>query len=114
MRLGNPNPNRYSLLRLPLHHRGGCFGAILVVEDENQLIIAQANGVHKGVNEHFAVGLLAHIRLAEFAEPEGDELLADFELGNLDSKSSLAASNFSKRVLVEFVRMLCWMAFRRF
>ena len=58
-------------------------GAVLVVEGENQLVIIQVNGVHKGVDQHFAMGLLTHIQLAEFVKPEGDELRADSGFGNL-------------------------------
>ena len=63
--------------------QGDGSGAVLVVEGENQFIIVQVNGVHKCVDQHFAVGLLMHIQLAEFVKPEGDELRADSGLGNL-------------------------------
>lgn len=58
-------------------------GAVLVVEGENQLVIVQVDGVHKCVEQHFAVGLLAHIQLTEFMQPEGDELRADSGPHNL-------------------------------
>lgn len=58
-------------------------GAVLVVERENQLIIIQIDGIHKGVDQHLAVGLLAYIQLAEFVQPEGDELRADSGLPSL-------------------------------
>ena len=57
-------------------------GSILVVEGENQLVIIQVNGVHKGGDQHFAMGLLAHIQLAEFVQPEGNELRVDSGFGN--------------------------------
>ena len=63
--------------------QGDGSGAVLVVEGENQFIIVQVNGVHKCVDQHFAVGLLAYIQLTEFVEPEGNELRADSGLGNL-------------------------------
>lgn len=46
--------------------QGDGSGAVLVVEGENQFIIVQVNGVHKCVDQHFAVGLLAYVQLAEF------------------------------------------------
>ena len=63
--------------------QGDGSGAVLVVEGENQFIIVQVNGVHKCVDQHFAVGLLAYIQLTEFVQPEGDKLRADSGLGNL-------------------------------
>ena len=42
----------------------------------------QIDGVHKGIDQHFAVGLLAYIQLAEFMQPEGNELRTDSGLGN--------------------------------
>ena len=63
--------------------QGDGSGAVLVIKGENQLVIIQVDGVHKGIDEHFAMGLLAYIQLAEFVQPEGDELGADSGLGNL-------------------------------
>ena len=63
--------------------KGDGSGAVLVVEGENQLVIIQVDGVHKGIDQHFTVGLLAYIQLTEFVEPEGNELRADSGLGNL-------------------------------
>jgi len=47
--------------------QGDGSGAVLVVEGENQLVIIQVDGVHKGIDQLFAVGLLAHIQLAVFS-----------------------------------------------
>lgn len=79
--------------------QGDGSGAILIIEGENQLVIIQVDGVHKGVDEHFAVGLLTHIQLAEFVEPEGDKLRADsglrnFLIGDLDLQILLGSFQF--------------------
>ena len=79
--------------------QGDGSGAVLVVEGENQLIIIQINGVHKGINQHFAVRLLVYIQLAEFVQPEGDELradsgLGDFFVGDLDFQIFLRSFQF--------------------
>ena len=58
-------------------------GAVFVVEGDDHFIIVQIDGIYKGIDQHFAVGLLADIQLAEFVKPEGDELRADSGLGNL-------------------------------
>ena len=63
--------------------QGNGSGAVLIIEGENQLVIVQVDGIHKGVDQHFAVGLLTHIQLAKFVQPEGDKLRADSGLGNL-------------------------------
>ncbi len=52
-------------------------GAVFVVEGDDHFIIVQIDGIYKGIDQHFAVGLLADIQLAEFVKPEGDELRAD-------------------------------------
>ena len=79
--------------------QGDGSGAVLVVEGENQFIIVQVDGVHKGVDQHFAVGLLAYIQPAEFVEPEGYELRADsgphnLLVGNLDFQILLGGFQF--------------------
>ena len=79
--------------------QGDGSGAVLIIEGENQLVIIQVDGIHKCVDEHFAVGLLMHIQLAEFVEPEGDELRADSGLGdflvcNLDFQIFLGSFQF--------------------
>ena len=79
--------------------QGDGSGAVLVVEGENQLVIVQVDGVHKGVDQHFAVGLLAYIQPAEFVEPEGYELQADsgphnLLVGNLDFQILLGGFQF--------------------
>ena len=48
-------------------NQGDGSGAVLVVEGENQLVIIQVDGVHKGIDQHFAVGLLAYVQLAVFS-----------------------------------------------
>lgn len=48
--------------------------AILVVERDQHPVIIQENGVHKNLNQCFALFLLRYIELSEFHQPEPDEI----------------------------------------
>ena len=69
----------------PLYFRylpGDCALSVFEIECQQQLIIIYKDGIDKGINQHLAVLLLGHIKLAELVQPELHEVGWNFGLKN--------------------------------
>ena len=80
------------------------FRAVLVVEGDDHFVIVQVDGIDENIDEPLPVILPIYIQLAEFMQPEGDELSADprfcdLLIGNLDFQIFLGAFQFFQSAL---------------
>ena len=76
---------------------GNC--AFLVVAGDDHFVIVQIDGVDENIDEPLPVILSVDVQLAEFMQPEGDELCADprfcdLLIGDLDFQILFEAFQF--------------------
>ena len=75
------------------------FCAILVVEGDDHFVIVQVNRIDENIDQPLPVILPGNIQLAEFMQPEGDELctdprFCDLLIGDLDFQILFGAFQF--------------------
>ena len=75
------------------------FRAVLVVEGDDHFVITQVDSIDENIDEPLPVILSVDVQLAEFMQPEGDELCADpgfcnLLIGDLDFQIFLGAFQF--------------------